>query len=296
MIEGEDSSPRRSPGGHGDDARVWRHPSEVGMATRGRADRRRSSRVASGIVLGGVGLLVVGVLMGRDSEPPPVASAPAPMERAAASLAAVTVVDPDGASHRATAVVLDRQGHLVLHAATVADAAEVWARTPDGSVVRADVVGSDGEASVAVLRPEGPTPDAVRAAPELPDVGSTVHLLQRDRAGLRVEAATLGGPTDPVRLAGLELPQASPASGWSLSVDGTTPSAGATASTAIGATPAAIGLDDDARSGSAVAVDDDGRLIGLVDLGASTAADDGSYEMVPARGALRAASSLLDDG
>lgn len=300
MIEGDEPSPRRSTGDSGDSSRAWRHPSEVGLATRGRADRRRSSLVAGGIVVGGLGLLVVGLLLGSERTSGPIEPTGASMERAAASLAAVTVVDPSGASHRATAVALDGSGHLVLHSSSVEDASEVWARTPDGSVVAAELVGADDAASVAVLRLTGPAPDTARIATEMPDADDALLLLQRGRSGLRIAAATLDRPADPVRLVGLDLPQATPGARWSVVVDGSddaaaragsgtgptvTPTSSATATAASG-TP----------SGSAVAVDEDGRVVGIVEVGASGTIADRPHDLVPARNALRAATTIIDGG
>lgn len=295
MIEGDEPSPHWSSGDPGDGGRAWRHPSEVGLATRGRADRRRSSLVAGGIVLGGLGLLAVGLLLGGESRSGPIDTTGESIERAAASLAAVTVVDPSGASHRATAVALDPGGHLVLHSSSVEDASEVWARTPDGSVVAAELVGADDATSVAVLRLAGPAPATARIATEMPGDDDALHLLQRGRSGLRIATATMDRRADPVRLVGLDLPEATTGAGWSVLVDGSGELADGTGSGSDPAvTPASSSAVGGASSGSAVAVDEEGRVVGIVEVEASGSIVDRPRDLVPAGSALRAATAIID--
>ncbi len=186
----------------------------------------------------------------------------------------------------------------MLHSSSVEDASEVWARTPDGSVVAAELVGADDAASVAVLRLAGPAPDSAPIATEMPGADDALHLLQRGRSGLRISAATLDRPADPVRLVGLDLPEATPGAGWSVVVDGSDDVADGTGSgsdpAVTPASSAVVGGVPRAPSGSAVAVDEDGRVVGIVEVEASGSIVDRPHDLVPARSALRAATAIID--
>jgi S1-C subfamily serine protease len=132
--------------------RPWRHPSEVGLAERGRADRRRGSALAAGLVVAGVSLLVVGAVLGlagaRDTDRDVAASAPRDLIEP--TVAAVATATPDG-RRTTTGLVLDRDGHLVVSAASVAGATEVWATCGDRAPQSARVLGVDPAVGVALL-------------------------------------------------------------------------------------------------------------------------------------------------
>lgn len=161
--------------------RAWQHPSEVGLATRGRADRRRSTFVASGVVLGGVGLLLTGVVLGGLKEPSDTTTSTLPMERADLSVATVSVAD--GAKGTVTGVVVDDDGHVIVDAAAIGDADRVWAKCGDGELQPAEVVGSDPDTGLVLLQLEDPSGVPVSVSRTPPAPGSELRLV-RARGGV----------------------------------------------------------------------------------------------------------------
>lgn len=159
-----------------EDGRVWRHPSEVGLATRGRVDRKRSTLLASGVLIGGLGLLISGVLLGATDGPATATTSTVPLERAELSVAQV-MTDSTSAS-TATAIVLDDQGHLLVDAGAVESASTVWVRCSGSPAVPASVVARDDDADLAVLRMDEPdgVPASVRAG--LPRPGSELVVVR----------------------------------------------------------------------------------------------------------------------
>lgn len=161
--------------------RAWQHPSEVGLATRGRADRRRSTFVASGVVLGGVGLLLTGVALGGLKEPADTTTSTLPVERADLSVATVSVAD--GAKGTATGVVVDDDGHVIVDAAALGDTDQVWAKCGEGELQPAEVVGSDPDTGLVLLQLEDPSGVPVSVARTPPTPGSELRLV-RARGGV----------------------------------------------------------------------------------------------------------------
>lgn len=171
-----------------DPSRQWRHPSEVGLATRGRQDRRRSTLIAAGVLLGGLGLLASGLFLGSIPERSASPGSTTPLQRLETSVAAVMAVDDDGSTTTATAVVLD-DGHLVVDGATLGGAATMWAQCADGSVEQVEVVGSDAGTGLWVLQVgKSPGTPAI-AASTPPPVDSDLVVVRADPTMTTVPAA-----------------------------------------------------------------------------------------------------------
>ena len=159
--------------------RAWQHPSEVGLANRGRADRKRSTLIASGVLLGGVGLLLSGVVMGSSPQRAAATSSTLPLERAELSVAHVM---PDGdTTHAVTGVVLDDQGHLVVEADAVDGVERVWVRCADGEGGTAVVAARDHGNDVAVLRMERPAGVPASVSTSTPAPGTALQVVQAGR-------------------------------------------------------------------------------------------------------------------
>lgn len=173
---GPDPDPRAISSG-----RSWTHPSEAGMAHRGRSDRRRTTVIASGVLLGGVCLLLSGLVMGGVDLSVTVTSVTAPRERAMGSVALITAVD-DGASASATGVVLDDDGHLLVDASAVEDADELWVRCAGGDLQRARLVATDATLGMSVIELESPDGVPASIAPGRPGEGSSVRLIRAGAA------------------------------------------------------------------------------------------------------------------
>lgn len=258
------------------DERPWRHPSEVGLAARGQVDRRRSSYVAAGVLISGIGLLVSGVLMGHlawpSSEVTPAASAERRTEHAVAS---VSRVDERGLTV-ATAVVLDDAGHLVLDAAAL-DAAtplepreRLSVRCADGERRSAEVLGTDAETGLAVLRMSEPGGSPAVLAHRSPGPDAPLELLAASRRGTERSSATLA-PRSAV-FASLGLGPVS--QGPTLALDGSADAAGGAA-----------------MVGAAV-FEADGRLVGLVD-GQTSLQRSGTVSILPAAVIMDAAVRVM---
>ncbi len=263
----DDDAPLSRPPGPD---RSWQHPSEVGLAVRGRVDRRRSSVLATGLVLSGLGLLVTGVLMGqlpRTATPPE----PTAIELAAPSLVAVTAVGPEGVSRHGTGVVLDDDGHLLLPSDGLGEDDDVWTRTTGGELRRGELVGVDEHVGIAVLRVRTGSSDEFGTVPRLGmlDRSEAVEVLHRVRKGV---TASPGWVTPP------------PASSVAL-----------TAVTVSRPRPDDVRLrpaDSDHVEAGPV-FDDTGRLVALVTESGGPDAT-GTVPAVSAREALGAAADLID--
>lgn len=153
--------------------RAWQHPSEVGLATRGRADRRRSTVIAGGVVLGGVGLLLSGVLMGTMQQPASATTSTVPAERANQS---ITLVTADGGGAAATGLILDDEGHVLVDARTLAGS-DVWVRCADGEMEKASVMARDERTDLAVLQLDRPHGVPASFASGTPDPGDELQLV-----------------------------------------------------------------------------------------------------------------------
>ena len=149
----------------------WQHPSEVGLAVRGRTDRRRSAVIAAGVLLGGLGLLVSGVLLGSMDHAEDADDDVA--DRIEASVANVVVVE-DGVSATVTGLVLDDEGHLVVRATSLGRAEEIWARCADGTMEAASVVARDDTQDLAIVRIESPAGRPPEVSDAMPEPGLDV--------------------------------------------------------------------------------------------------------------------------
>lgn len=168
-VDGPDESTMDAP-------RTWQHPSEVGLAVRGRVDRRRSALIASGVVLGGLSLLLSGVLLGAMEEPGDTTSSTIPAERGAQSVASVMITSDDGMSS-ATGVVLDDEGHVLVDAAALDGATEIWARCADGELQLATVLGTDARTDLSVLHMESSAGVPASIATTTPAAGADLQLV-----------------------------------------------------------------------------------------------------------------------
>ena len=171
--------------------RAWQHPSEVGLATRGRADRRRSTLVASGVVLCGAGLLLAGVALGTMSETANATTSTLPVERAELSVAMVMSTTGDVAT-RATGLVVDDDGHLLVDSGAVDGADEIRARCSDGEVLGARVIGRDPVTDLSLLQLERPTGVPASVADTPPSPGVELRVVRGDDTvdgGVAVSAA-----------------------------------------------------------------------------------------------------------
>lgn len=185
-FDGADESTMDAP-------RTWQHPSEVGLAVRGRVDRRRSALIASGVVLGGLSLLLSGVLLGGMEEPGDTTSSTIPSERGAQSIASVMITSDDAMSS-ATGVVLDDDGHVLVDASAVEGATEIWARCADGELQQATVLGTDPDTDLSVLRMDAGAGVPASIATATPSVGADLQLVAtRGAATTSLTSVVTGG-------------------------------------------------------------------------------------------------------
>lgn len=161
-----------------EDGRVWRHPSEVGLATRGRVDRKRSTLLASGVLIGGLGLLISGVLLGANDGPATATTSTVPLERAELSVAQVMTDSTSPSTAAATAIVLDDRGHLLVDAGAVEKNTTVWVRCSGSPPVPAAVVARDDETDLAVLRMDEPDGVPASVGAGLPRPGSELVVVR----------------------------------------------------------------------------------------------------------------------
>ncbi len=157
--------------------RSWTHPSEVGMAHRGRTDRRRTTLIASGVLIGGVCLLLSGFVMGEVDRTATATSVTAPRERALGSVALITAV-AEGATHSATGVVLDDRGRVLVGSAAVDDADELWVRCTGGDLQQARVIASDPVNDMSVLEVAAPAGVPVTISRHVPADGTRLQMVQ----------------------------------------------------------------------------------------------------------------------
>jgi S1-C subfamily serine protease len=251
-----------------DAPRTWQHPSEVGLAVRGRVDKRRSALIASGVVLGGLSLLLSGVLLGGMEEPGDTTSSTIPSERGAQSIASVMVTSDDTMSS-ATGVVLDDDGHVLVDATAVEGATEIWARCADGELLQATVLGTDPDTDLSVLQMESGAGVPASIATATPSAGADLQLVATSGAATTtLRSVVAGGVQDePTRLIDLR-------------------SLGAPARFA---TAPADPIDEPLRG--AMAFDRAGRLSGIVatDVDASS----GTVEVLAAADAAEAAARVI---
>jgi S1-C subfamily serine protease len=267
MTPGDDPGPQEPPWQGG---RAWQHPSEVGLANRGRADRKRSTLIASGVLLGGVGLLLSGVVMGSAPQRAAATSSTLPLERAELSVAHVM---PDGdTSHAVTGVVLDDEGHVVVEAEAVEGVDRVWVRCSDGEGGTAVVTARDRGNDVAVLRMERPAGVPASVSASTPTPGTALQVVQ---AGRPPTEGTELSVTDTVRrwspiAQAISLTPAQPAERYVADVDD--PAGG----------PPTVGQ---------MVFDRSGRLAGMV---SASPSDDGAVQVLAAADLVGAARALLD--
>ncbi len=193
-VDGPDESTVDAP-------RTWQHPSEVGLAVRGRVDRRRSALIASGVVLGGLSLLLSGVLLGAMEEPGDTTSSTIPSERGAQSIASVMITSDDGMSS-ATGVVLDDDGHVLVDASAVEGATEIWARCADGELQLATVLGTDARTDLSVLHMESGAGVPASIATTTPTAGADLQLVATQGAATTTlpSVASVNAPDPSARL------------------------------------------------------------------------------------------------
>jgi hypothetical protein len=280
MTGGDDPGPHDGPDdptSRGD--RMWQHPSEVGLATRGRADRRRSTLVASGVVLGGLGLLVTGVALGGMKESTVTTMSTLPVERAELSVATVSVTDgTDGSTGTVTGVVVDGEGHLIVHSAALGDAESVWAKCGDGDLQPATVLGTDTDTDLTLLQLEDPSGVPVSVSTTLPRAGTELRLFGA-QGGLDTAIPAVAGEPPP-RSTGQLLNLVSASS----------PTHFVAALAAEGSSAATAQGGDLAGS---MAFDPAGRLLGIVAGDGGPSPDDGAVHVLAALEVLDAAERLI---
>ena len=199
MTGGTQSDPNGRPvGPRPPGERAWQHPSEVGLATRGRTDRRRSTLLAAGVMLSGIGILVTGVLIGSTDGPESDGETVAPMDKLSSSVAHVTVVE-DAGMRMVTGLVLDDDGNVLVPADEIEQGDEIWARCADGNSELVEVVGTDAQTNLAVVRlamPAGSPAVAANVPPTVDAEVVTVHARRGTALSMRdgVVASTDSSP------------------------------------------------------------------------------------------------------
>lgn len=168
--------------------RTWTHPSELGLAVRGRSDRRRSSVIAAGVVLGGLGLLLSGVLVGSGGGS--VSAVSDPVQRIERSVVSVELVRSSGRSTVLPGLVLDSDGH-VLVADPLTGVSSVRVVAADGEPVRALRVASDSDGMLGVVSTGAPLGAPATVAPRVPDDGTDVVVTRVHAAGTEHADAVL---------------------------------------------------------------------------------------------------------
>lgn len=171
----------------------WQHPSEVGLAQRGRTDRRRTTAIAAGVLLGGLGLLVYGVMLGTmdHADERPDTSVADRIEQSVANVVIVT----DGMSATTTGLVLDEGGHLLVSAADLRGADEIWARCADGHLESASLVAVDDDEDLAVVRISSPAGRPAELSEHLPEPGTGVVAADAVPGAVTVGDATVVAST-----------------------------------------------------------------------------------------------------
>lgn len=274
MTGGDDTGadPGADPRGlHGE--RPWQHPSEVGLAQRGRVDRKRSTLIASGVLLGGIGLLLSGVVLGTMEEPATATTSTLPLERAELSVAHV-MADGDP-SHAATGVVLDDRGHVLVDGDAVEGVDAVWVRCSGAAQgAMATVVARDETTDLAVLQLPEPSGVPASVASDTPGDGTELRLV---RAGER--------PTDALLLSATSESSRTERSGQLITLSRTEQPRHflATVTGDAGADPSRGGM----------VFDRSGRLSGVVTSDGAAGADDTTVRVLAAADAVAAAEEML---
>jgi S1-C subfamily serine protease len=156
--------------------------------------------MAAGVILGGIGILVTGVLIGSTDRAEPDAETVAPLEKVSTSIAHVTVENGNAMPTMVTGLVLDDDGNLLVPADAIAQSDEIWARCADGTSERVEVVGTDAQTNLAVLRIAMSDGTPALASTVAPDVGTevvTVHAREGTGLSMRngvVAATDSSGP------------------------------------------------------------------------------------------------------
>lgn len=205
-VEGTAASPTR-PSVPDPMDRLWRHPSEFvsrpittpapSLALerhRSVGSRRRWPRllvpVGSAFAGAGATLLLVTAFGSVDLDRTEIADArrePEPSEasavvnRLAPSIVAITASDTSGL-RRGSGIVVRPQGEILTNARLVGAATTVDVLTIDGERVRADVVGVDRSADLALVRIDRELVVAP-VAPTMPGIGQPIYAVGADRTG-----------------------------------------------------------------------------------------------------------------
>jgi hypothetical protein len=125
------------------------------------------------VLIGGLGILVTGVMLGSMDDADLGPTTTTPVDGAARSVAHVSVVDGDRTSI-VTGVVLDDRSHVLLPAAAIEGADEVWVRCEDGKAEATETVGRDESTGLAVVRVDHPAGLPARDLDPLPDDGTEI--------------------------------------------------------------------------------------------------------------------------
>jgi len=263
--------------------RGWQHPSEVGLATRGRADRRRTTMIASGVLIGGLGVLLSGLVIGNLGGPATATASTIPVQRAERSVALVMSYEGDDATS-SSGLVLDDQGHLLVDSDTVTGADRIWAKCADGEMQPAEVVGSDDSTGLVVLRIDRPRGDPVSVAELPPSSGEE----------LRVVSSRHGG-ADPTMALDVDAPAPS-ASGRLINLTEVAPARHFSATVRHSAVEPAITRRPPGGLRGAIVFDRAGRLAGIVteDPGVTGTGVD-RVQMITASDAVDAADGIVAD-
>jgi hypothetical protein len=275
MTGGHDPSAEHGPDERAlQSGRAWQHPSEVGLATRGRVDRRRSTLIASGVVLGGVGLLLSGLVMGTMDEPASATTSTVPLQRADQSVALVTAVGGDG-STTSTGLVIDDEGHLLIDARSLGGADQVWARCAGGDMKLATVMARDERTDLAVLQMDSARGVPASVASGVPSAGEPLRLVQagRDTNTAVPLSATESSDTRVGQL--IHLAEATTPPHFTVEADADPPPSGASLA-------------------GGMVFDRSGRLAGVA-TGAPDASGDGTFRVMSATEALGVAEQLLGE-
>ncbi len=263
--------------------RGWQHPSEVGLATRGRADRRRTTMIASGVLIGGIGMLLSGLVIGNLGGPATATASTLPVQRAERSVALVMSYEGEDATS-SSALVLDERGHLLVDAAAVSGADRVWAKCADGEMQPAEIVGEDDRTGLVVLRIDRPRGDPVAVADPPPLSGEELRVLSARHSG-----------ADPTMALDVD-PSAAPGSGRLINLTESAPVRHFSATVRHGAVESSITDRPHGGLRGAVVFDRSGRLAGIVtdDSGISGTGVD-RVQMIAAADAVDAADDIIAD-
>jgi hypothetical protein len=202
-----------------------------------------------------------------------------PVERAELSVATVSVTDGnDGSTGTVTGVVVDGEGHLIVHSAALGDAESVWAKCGDGDLQPATVLGTDTDTDLTLLQLEDPSGVPVSVSTTLPRAGTELRLFGA-QGGLDTAIPAVAGEPPP-RSTGQLLNLVSASS----------PTHFVAALAAEGSSAATAQGGDLAGS---MAFDPAGRLLGIVAGDGGPSPDDGAVHVLAALEMLDAAERLI---